>query len=146
VIVHYELQGNPIYMPYRKYAADGAYDLCAIETQIIPPHSFGIVDTGLRVRIPKDFVGMVLSRSGLAAQKGVFVLNSPGIIDSGYSDTIKVILGNMSDQPYETYEGGRLCQFLIMPLADYILLPGKVYGGERGKNGLGSTGGIDPEY
>ena len=146
--IAYENDGDVLNMPYRKYSQDGAYDLHANERVTIPAKGRALVDTGLRIQIPSGFVGLVCSRSGLAADNGVFVLNAPGIIDSGYSGNIKVVLGNFGDEDYHVGNGMRVAQIMIMPLTNYYFLPGKVWGAERGHNGFGSTGisMIDPEY
>ena len=138
--INYENDGDVLNMPYRKYLQDGAYDLHANEKVVVPAKGHAIVDTGIRIQIPMGHVGLVCSRSGLAADKGIFVLNAPGIIDSGYSGNIKVILGNLGDTAYHVGNGMRIAQIMIVPLLDYYFNPGKVWGGERGDGGLGSTG------
>lgn len=143
--IHYENDGDVLNMPYRKYLQDGAYDLHANEKVSIPAKGYATVDTGIRIQIPMGHVGLVCSRSGLAADKGIFVLNAPGIIDSGYSGNVKVILGNLGDASYHVGHGMRIAQIMIMPLLDYYFNPGKVWGAERGDNGFGSTG-LDPEF
>ena len=138
--VSYDTGGNITIAPSKAHKEDAAFDLCA--NQIISIHAggFATVDTGTRIQIPKNYVGLVCSRSGMANKYGVFVLNSPGIIDPGYSGTIKVVLGNMGNGVFNTGPGMRIAQLLILPNTDFYMLPGDVYGGIRGENGLGSTG------
>lgn len=137
MFIHYETSE---YHPLRLHGSDAAWDLCALEETVVPAKGWTIVHTGLRIGIPKGYAGFVLSRSGLAT-RGVFVLNSPGLIDAGYSGEIKIILANMMDlNAYTVNAGDRIAQLMIVPVEDVTLLPGMVWGGERGENGLGSTG------
>jgi len=139
--INYENKsGDILNAPYRKYPNDAAYDLFAAENVTIPAWGRGTVDTGIRMQIPQGFAGLILSRSGLAKNGGLFVLNAPGLIDAGYSDTIKVVLGNFSDEEFRIHDGMRICQLMIIRLDDYYFSPGTVWGGERGENGFGSTG------
>ena len=128
------------YHPLRLHGSDAAWDLSASEDVTIPPKGWNIAHTGMRIGIPNGYAGFVLSRSGLAT-RGIFVLNSPGVIDAGYSGEIKVILANMMDlNAYTVNSGDRIAQLMIVKVEDIILNPGIVWGGERGEGGLGSTG------
>ena len=81
------------------------------------------------------------SRSGLAAKNGVFVLNSPGTVDSDYRGEIKVILANMSDKPFEIRKGDRIAQLVVSPVqqADFEIVS-EISDTERSAGGFGSTG------
>lgn len=138
--IYYDNYGNARTAPTKAHKEDAAFDLCA--SQIISIHAggFATVDTNMHIQIPKNYVGLVCSRSGNAAKHGVFVLNAPGIIDPGYSGTVKVVLGNMGSGVFNTVPGMRIAQLLILPNTDCYLLPGMVHGGLRGENGFGSTG------
>ena len=122
---------------------DGAagYDLYASEYVIIEPHQWQIVSTNVHVAIPKGHVGMLCSRSGLAAKDGVFVLNSPGIIDSDYRGEIKVILANFGRNIFTVTPGDRIAQLVISTLCDGELEFVPVLDSTvRADGGLGSTG------
>lgn len=137
MFINYETSN---YHPLRLHGSDAAWDLCASEDVTIPAKGWNIAHTGLRIGIPHGHAGFVLSRSGLAT-RGIFVLNSPGLIDAGYSGEIKIILANMMDlNEYTVMAGDRIAQLMIVKVEDIILNPGMVWGGERGDNGLGSTG------
>jgi len=128
------------YHPMRQHNSDAAWDLHALEDVTIPPKGWNVAHTGLRIGIPQGYAGFVLSRSGLAT-RGIFVLNSPGLIDAGYSGEIKIILANMMDlNAYTAKAGERIAQLMIVKVEDITLNPGAVWGSERGENGLGSTG------
>jgi len=140
MIINYKNSGDVLHAPYRKYPKDAGYDLCANESILIEGSSHATVSTGLSINIPDGYCGMVLSRSGLASLRGLFVLNAPGIIDAGYSGEVKVVLGNMSWNSFQVVEGMRICQFMLVRVEDYTFLPGMVWEGDRGTNGFGSTG------
>ena len=137
MFVNYETSN---YHPLKFHASDAAWDLSALEDTTIPANGWSIVHTGIRIGIPQGYAGFVLSRSGLAS-RGIFVLNSPGLIDAHYSGEIKVVLANMMElNDYTVKAGERMAQLMIVKVEDIILNPGMVWGGERGENGLGSTG------
>lgn len=101
------------------------------------------IGTGIKLRIPETMVGLVCSRSGLAT-KGVFVLNSPGIIDSDYRGEIGVILYNISKEPFVIRSGMRIAQILFFnyPHTVYLNKVDRISEDEteRGGGGFGSTG------
>lgn len=108
-----------------------------------------IVHTGVAIELPRNHVGLVCSRSGLAAQQGVFVLNAPGIIDEDYRGEIKIILaylpGNVmgwpSGEPICFKAGDRIAQLLILRTADLAVVRSTEFTPtDRGTNGFGSTG------
>ena len=76
-------------------------DLYSDEAVTIEPGSRALVGTGIKLEIPEGYEGQVISRSGIAINDGVFVLNAPGIIDSDYRGEIKIILQNLGEKPFE---------------------------------------------
>ena len=125
---------------YKTSGAAGA-DVCSNENCSIDPNSWKMVSTGLFPEIPENFEIQVRSRSGLAAKNGVFVLNSPGTVDSDYRGEIKVILANMSDKPFEIKRGDRIAQLVVSPVqqADFETVT-EISETERSAGGFGSTG------
>lgn len=107
----------------------------------LAPGGRALVPTGLRVRIPEGFEAQVRSRSGLAATKGVAVLNSPGTIDSDYRGEIKVILINLGSEPFRVERGDRIAQLVFAPVvrASFGIVE-CVDETPRGEGGFGSTG------
>lgn len=99
-----------------------------------------LVPTGVRVKIPSGYVGMVCSRSGLAFKKGVCVLNAPGIIDADYRGEIGVILANLGDDELKIEPDDRIAQLVITPVALAHLVVGNLDETQRGAGGFGSTG------
>ncbi len=117
----------------------------AIEAeQLIEPGGRACVPTGLIMEIPLGFEGQVRPRSGLAANHGVTVLNSPGTIDADYRGEVKVILINLGTEPFSVTRGMRIAQLLIKP----VILPmvaevpeiSMLNNSQRGSGGFGSTG------
>ena len=101
-----------------------------------------MVDTGIAVSLPKGYEFQVRSRSGLAAKNGVFVLNSPGTIDSDYHGEIKVILRNTSSKALDINHGDRIAQLVLsqVPQAEFEEVDIFSKKTDRGEDGFGSTG------
>lgn len=101
-----------------------------------------MVPTGVRLAIPEGFAGFVQPRSGLALRHGVTLVNSPGLIDSGYRDEIAVILLNTDpDADFEIRRGERIAQLVIQRVerVAFIEVP-DLAPSERGRGGFGHTG------
>lgn len=127
--------------PLYKTAGAAGMDLHACEALSIPPRSHAMVRTGLALAIPAGLVGLVCPRSGLAAEKRVTVLNSPGVIDSDYRGEVKVLLVNHGSFDFEIQVGDRIAQLLITPALRAVMFDGEDLGStERGSGGFGSTG------
>jgi len=128
-------------VPERAYAGDAGLDLVACEAAEIGPGERAVVGTGLAVAIPEGHAGFVQPRSGLAAEHGITVLNTPGLIDSGYRGELRVILLNTDGSEAFTVEPGmRIAQLVVVPLASLETaeveeLPET----ERGVRGFGSS-------
>jgi dUTP pyrophosphatase len=128
-------------MPVRKHPTDAGADLIAAEDVEILPAEWQLVSAGIQVAIPVGFAGLVHSRSGLAANHGVSVLNAPGVIDSDYRGTVKVNLHNAGMFPVEVKKGDRIAQLLIQRIERPTLTPvAALDNTERGTGGHGSTG------
>ena len=128
---------------YGSSQAAGA-DLCAClgnDTLVIEPHKWAMVPTGISIALPKGFEAQVRPRSGLAAKKGITVLNSPGTVDSDYRGEIRVILINHSDEPFAIKDGDRIAQMVIArhEKASFEVVS-SLDETERGAGGFGSTG------
>ena len=99
------------------------------------------IGTGLYIIIPFGYEGQIRTRSGLAAKHGLQVLNSPGTIDSGYRDELKIILMNHNHLPYEIKKGDRIAQLVIKPMTQaQIEEISEMDRDEDRGGGLGSTG------
>jgi dUTP pyrophosphatase len=129
-------------LPARAYQGDAGLDLSACERVELPPGERAVVGTGLAVAIPEGHAGFVQPRSGLADRHGITVVNSPGLIDSGYRGELKVILLNTDTrQPFVVERGMRIAQLVVLEVPGIDLeevdeLPAT----ERGVRGQGSSG------
>jgi len=130
-------------LPLPAYAkpGDAGLDLRASELSRLEPGERRLVPTGLAVAIPEGHAGFVLPRSGLAMQKGVTVLNAPGLIDSGYRGELKVLLINHGAEPVIIARGERIAQLVIQRVASATLVEvDRLPDSARGGGGFGSTG------
>ena len=99
------------------------------------------VPTGVSLAIPPGYEGQIRPRSGLAWERGVGVLNSPGTIDSDFRGNVQVVLVNHGLAPVTIAHGDRIAQLVIAPVADAVLCPADALPPtERGAGGFGSTG------
>jgi dUTP pyrophosphatase len=135
----YRETDNPL--PEYQNKGDAGLDIRANENMTIRAYGWEVIGTGLYIIIPFGYEGQMRTRSGLAAKKGIQVLNSPGTIDSGYRDELKVILINHGQWAYKVKKGDRIAQLVISPMTQAKLE--EVYelnkDDDRG-GGLGSTG------
>ena len=130
-------------LPHYETIASAGMDLRAnlSESRILKPLERSIVGTGLYIELPVGIEAQVRPRSGLAAKKGVTVLNAPGTIDADYRGEIGVILVNISNEDFEINNGERIAQLVISKheraeWVDSIELSDT----DRGEGGFGSTG------
>ncbi|HSH58107.1 MAG TPA: dUTP diphosphatase [Acidimicrobiales bacterium] len=122
---------------------DAGADLVAREdVTLAPSGGRGLVGTGVAVAIPEGYAGFVQPRSGLALRHGVTCLNTPGLIDSGYRDELRVLLVNTDPQhPYEVRRGDRIAQLVIQRVERAAFTAtSELPPSERGAGGFGSTG------
>lgn len=106
-------EGESLPLPAYQTEGSSGMDVRASEDVAIKAKSWSVVKTGLKAEIPKGYEIQVRSRSGLAFKSGVFVLNSPGTIDSDYRGEIMVILANFSDNDFKVSKGDRIAQFVV---------------------------------
>jgi dUTP pyrophosphatase len=128
-------------VPERAYAGDAGLDLVACEPAEIGPGERATVGTGLAVAIPEGHAGFVQPRSGLAAEHGITVLNTPGLIDSGYRGELRVILLNTdASSAFAVEPGMRIAQLVVVPLAAVETAEvDELPAAERGVRGFGSS-------
>lgn len=111
------------------------------EDIVLAPLQRAIVPTGLYMEIPAGYEAQVRPRSGLAAKKGVTVLNSPGTIDADYRGEVGVILVNLSDTPFVIQPGERVAQMVFSRFEQvHWEETDSLEESERGAGGFGSTG------
>ncbi len=136
---------HPDLVPSRAHADDAGLDLKSNNDVTLAPGERAVIPTGISVALPANTVGLVCPRSGLAAKKGITVVNAPGIIDAGYRGEIKVVLLN-TDSTHECRiaRGDRIAQLVITPVATPVpVVVDSLDDAERGAKGFGSSGGFD---
>ncbi|OYQ33277.1 deoxyuridine 5'-triphosphate nucleotidohydrolase [Flavobacterium cyanobacteriorum] len=130
-------------LPNYETIASAGMDLRANldEPVVLPPLGRAIIKTGLFIELPMGYEAQVRPRSGLAAKKGVTVLNSPGTVDADYRGEIGVILVNLSGEAFTVENGERIAQLVIAKheRAEWIEVE-ELTETTRGTGGFGSTG------
>lgn len=125
-------------MPIRAFETDAGLDLLSTKTVIVNPNGSAIIDTGVHIELPMGTVGMLKSKSGLNVKYGI---TSEGVIDVGYTGSIKVKLYNHSREPYTVNRGDKISQLVILPIITPALeVVDELAETERGNGGFGSTG------
>ena len=129
-------------LPTRAHEGDAGLDLYACEAAHIGPGERWGLGTGVAVEIPAGHAGLVLPRSGIAREHGITLVNSPGLIDSGYRGELRVLL--LNTDPAETFRvqaGDRIAQLVLVPiaLATPVEAPA-LADSSRGDGGFGSSG------
>jgi dUTP pyrophosphatase len=128
-------------VPERAYPGDAGLDLASCQPILLAPGERALVPTGLAVAIPPGYAGFVQPRSGLAASHGIALVNSPGLIDSGYRGEIQVVLLNTDrERTFSAEAGERIAQLVVLPVPEISVrevddLPAS----ERGVRGFGSS-------
>ena len=111
------------------------------ESLAIAPLKRAIIPTGIFIELPNGYEAQITPRSGLAAKHGIGIVNSPGTIDSDYRGEIKIILVNLSDEPFILNPGERVAQMVI---SQFERIEWKTVDelekSDRGNGGFGSTG------
>ena len=128
-------------VPDRAYAGDAGLDLAACERVELAPGQRSLVGTGLAVAIPEGYAGYVQPRSGLAARHGLTIVNSPGLVDSGYRGELRVVLLNTdSRESFVVEPGMRIAQLVILPVPEVEpVVVDELPKSERGVRGFGSS-------
>ncbi|MFT3870872.1 MAG: dUTP diphosphatase [Nibricoccus sp.] len=128
-------------LPVRTTSGASCFDIHALEGGTIPAKSRGFIRTGIAVAVEKGFEVQVRSRSGLALKQGIFVLNSPGTVDSDYRGEVGIILMNLGDDIFTYKAGDRIAQLGVYPvvMCDAQLVD-SLDDTARSAGGFGSTG------
>jgi dUTP pyrophosphatase len=130
-------------LPAYAHPGDAGADLVAREGAVLRRGGGrALVGTGIALALPEGYAGFVQPRSGLALRHGVTCLNTPGLIDSGYRDELRVLLVNTDpDDDYEVRRGDRIAQLVIQRVERGEFLPvDELDASERGTGGFGHTG------
>ena len=126
------------YIPTRAHREDAGMDLRSPVDVVVKSLDSVTIDTGLHVRIPEGYAGLLVSKSGLNVNHDI---TSTGLIDSGYTGSIRVKLYNHGLEDYQVHKGDKISQLVVFP----VLLPDMVLvndlgESDRGDNGFGSSG------
>jgi dUTP pyrophosphatase len=129
-------------LPRRAHPGDAGLDLCAVEARELAPGERARVRTGIALELPPGCAGLVLPRSGLAAEHGISVVNAPGLIDAGYRGEVAVLLLNTDrGAPFRVEPGMRIAQLVVAPVAlPEVVEVAELAASARGAGGFGSTG------
>jgi dUTP pyrophosphatase len=125
-------------LPQRAHPTDAGADLFALEAHEIYPGEQKLVDTGVAVKIPRGFAGFIYNRSS-QGKRGITIPHSVGVIDSDYRGNLKVLLKNISEDPYLVEPGDRIAQ-LVVQRVELPTFRDVWNDTQRGTGGFGSTG------
>jgi dUTP pyrophosphatase len=128
-------------LPKRAYAGDAGIDLAACERIELGPGERALVPTGLAVAIPEGYAGYVQPRSGLAAAHGISIVNTPGLVDSGYRGELLVnLLNTDAHDAFVVEPGMRIAQLVVLEVPEVELVEvEELPASERGVRGFGSS-------
>ncbi|MBA7472397.1 Deoxyuridine 5'-triphosphate nucleotidohydrolase [subsurface metagenome] len=131
-------------IPVPKYAhtGDAGLDLCSSINCELRPFERKKIPTGIKISIPQGYAGFIQPRSGLAAKNGISIVNTPGLIDSGYRGEVCAILINLDPKSvFKVKKGDKICQLVIQKVEKIKLGITEDLGDtSRGEVGFGSTG------
>ena len=126
------------FAPTRAHRTDAGLDIKSPVTTKVPAHGSTVIDTGVHVELPHGTAGMIKSRSGLNTWFGIV---SEGVVDVGYTGSIKVKIYNHSDKYYLIQRGDKLAQLVIVEcIFPDVEIVDSLEDTERGDNGFGSSG------
>jgi len=128
-------------VPTRAYAGDAGIDLAACERVELAPGERALVPTGLAVAIPTGYAGYVQPRSGLATKHGISIVNTPGLVDSGYRGELLVnLLNTDAHEAFVVEPGMRIAQLVVLAVPDVEPVEvEELPDSERGDRGFGSS-------
>ena len=128
-------------LPERAHSGDAGLDLATIERVDLAPGARAVARTGLSVAIPAGHAGWVVPRSGHARRAGISIVNTPGLIDSGFRGEIEVMLVNHGTEPVSFDPGDRVAQLVVVQLPVVrVVEVEELEASERGAAGFGSSG------
>ena len=129
-------------MPRYQNEGDAGLDLPSRVDYVIEPGERAKIPTGIAVAIPRGYAGFVLPRSGLAARHGISLVNSPGLVDSGYRGEMAIIMINTDKhEAFQIKRGDRIAQLVIQRVEEVKLIRrDRLDDTTRGEGGFGSTG------
>ena len=127
-------------VPSQKHASDIGYDISSSDDVILKSNEVTLVNTGIAINLPQQCAGFVLPRSGLSTKHKITLINSPGLIDPGYTGELLVPLMNHGDKDYEIKAGDRIAQLVLINthVVDFKVVD-SLPETDRSSGGFGST-------
>lgn len=126
------------YMPERAHDTDAGLDLHSPVDAVIFPHDSAVIDTGVHIELQENTAGFLKSKSGLNVNHNI---TSDGVIDVGYTGSIKAKLFNNGNKHYYVKKGDKITQLVIVKIdTPAVKLVEELEATERGNNGFGSSG------
>lgn len=131
-----------VLLPGYAHQTDAGCDLCSRISVTLKPGERTLIPTGIKIAIPPGYAGFIQPRSGLAYKHGISIVNSPGLIDSGYRGEVSVVIINQDpNKSFKIRRGDKICQLVIQKIerAEFEVVE-QLDKTERGKAGFGSSG------
>jgi len=143
--VHIKLLDEELPMPRYQHEGDAGLDLPSRIDFVLEPGERAMIPTGIAVAIPRGYAGFVLPRSGLASRNGISLVNTPGLIDSGYRGELAIVMINTDKrEPFHIKRGDRIAQLVIQQVIEATTVRvNELEETSRGEGGFGSTGRSD---
>jgi dUTP pyrophosphatase len=140
--VRIKLLDEDLPMPRYQHEGDAGLDLPSRVDYVLEPGERAMIPTGIAVAIPRGYAGFVLPRSGLASRHGIALVNSPGLVDSGYRGEMAIIMINTDKrEAFHIKRGDRIAQLVIQRVEEVTLVGvDELDDTSRGEGGFGSTG------
>lgn len=130
--------------PIRQYDHDAGFDLTVSRHISVAPQAKALIPTNIAIDLPAQVFGLVLPRSSTMYRKGLLV--HPGIIDPGYRGEVLILAWNPTIKTINVAEGDRIAQLLVLPRPQVRMVEVQALSeGDRGSEGFGSTGGLEPQ-
>jgi dUTP diphosphatase len=137
------LPGNDLPAPVRASSGSSGMDLraCVPQPVVLAPGQRALIPTGFAIALPDGYEAQVRPRSGLALERGLTMLNSPGTIDADYRGEVRLIAVNLGAEPITIQRGDRIAQMVIhrVPFVDLVEVD-ELPASSRGEGGFGSSG------
>ena len=143
--VQIKLLDEDLPMPRYQHEGDAGLDLPSRVDFVLEPGARAMIPTGIAVAIPPGYAGFVLPRSGLASRHGIALVNSPGLVDSGYRGEMSIVMINTDKrETFHIKRGDRIAQLVIQKVEEVKLVRvAELDNTSRGEGGFGSTGRSD---
>lgn len=125
-------------LPKYSHDGDAGFDLYACEDVVLKPFERAVVPTGIKMAIPKGYVGLVWDKSGLASKHGLKTMG--GVVDSGYRGEIGIVVKNLGKETITIHRQTKVAQMLIQPVHQAVFEEAELDDTARGERGFGSTG------